>query len=188
MKRLFFILIFGFTALATSVSAQTVAFTNVNVVPMDRERVLTNQTVVIKNGLITEIGNAKNVKLPKDALRVDGTGKYLIPGLVDMHTHLLSDSDEFPDSIGPEERRVMVANGVTTVRFMIGTPELLTLRSRSAAEKAALVASFESRFGEALAAGRIRPIVDRVFPFDRAADAHRLMESSEHFGKIALRM
>ena len=53
-------------------------------------------------------------------------------GLVDMHTHLLSDSDEFPDSIGPHELRVMVANGVTTVRFMIGTPELLALRSRSA--------------------------------------------------------
>src|SRR5687767_6784984 len=52
--------------------------------------------------------------------------------MIDMHTHLLSDSDEFPDSIGPHELRVMVANGVTTVRFMIGTPELLALRSRSA--------------------------------------------------------
>jgi imidazolonepropionase-like amidohydrolase len=119
-------------ALAASVSAQTVAFTNVNVIPMDRERVLANQTVVVKNGLITDIGNTKKVKLPKDAVRIDGTGKYLIPGLVDMHTHLLSDSDEFPDSIGPDELRVMVANGVTTVRFMIGTTELLALRSRSA--------------------------------------------------------
>jgi imidazolonepropionase-like amidohydrolase len=91
-------------------------------IPMDRERVLANQTVVVKNGLIAEIGDAKKVKLPKDAVRVDGTGKYLIPGLVDMHTHLLSDSDEFPDSIGPHELRVMVANGVTTVRFMIGHP------------------------------------------------------------------
>src|SRR4029079_18933085 len=98
--------------LAATASAQTVAFTNVNVIPMDRERVLANQTVVIKNGLISEIGDAKRVKLPKDATRIDGTGKYLIPCLVDMHTHLLSDSDEFPDSIGPHEHRVMVANGV----------------------------------------------------------------------------
>jgi imidazolonepropionase-like amidohydrolase len=90
---------------------------------MDRERVVANQTVVIKNGLIVEIGDAKKVKLAKDAVRIDGTGKYLLPGLVDMHTHLLSDSDEFPDSIGPDELRVMVANGVTTVRFMIGTPK-----------------------------------------------------------------
>ena len=103
MKNFFFALILVTAALAASVSAQTVAFTNVNVIPMDRERVLANQTVVVKNGLIVEIGDTKKVKLPKDALRIDGTGKYLIPGLVDMHTHLLSDSDEFPDSIGPDE-------------------------------------------------------------------------------------
>ena len=132
MKELFFALVFGLAAIGAPASAQTVAFTNVSVIPMDRERVLANQTVVVKNGLITEIGTAKNVKLPKDAVRIDGTGKYLIPGLVDMHTHLLSDSNEFPDTIGPDELRVMVANGVTTVRFMIGTPELLALRSRSA--------------------------------------------------------
>jgi imidazolonepropionase-like amidohydrolase len=47
------------------------------------------------------------------------------PGLVDMHTHLLSDEDEYPGFDRPDELRVMVANGVTTVRFMIGTPELL---------------------------------------------------------------
>lgn len=131
MKGLFAV-IFVLAALATSAAAQTVAFTNVNVIPMDRERVLANQTVVIKNGLISQIGDAKKVKLPRDAARIDGTGKYLVPGLVDMHTHLLSDSNEYPDSIGPHELRVMVANGVTTVRFMIGTPELLALRSRSA--------------------------------------------------------
>lgn len=114
-----------------SVTAQTTAFVGVNVIPMDRERMLTNQTVVIRNGVIDAIGDAKKVKVPKDAVRVDGTGKYLIPGLVDMHTHLLSDG-EFPDSIAPDELRVMVANGVTTIRFMIGTPELLELRALSA--------------------------------------------------------
>ena len=100
MKKFFVTSIFLF-ALAAQASAQTVAFTNVNVIPMDRERVLANQTVVVRNGLIVEIGDAKKVKLPKDATRIDGAGKYLLPGLVDMHTHLLSDSDEFPDSIGP---------------------------------------------------------------------------------------
>ena len=131
MKTLLSALILVLTS-AASASAQTVAFTNVNVIPMDRERLIANQTVLIKNGLIAEIGDAKKVKLPKDTVRIDGTGKYLIPGLADMHAHLLSDSDEFPDSIGPDELRVMVANGVTTVRFMIGTPELLNLRRRSA--------------------------------------------------------
>jgi imidazolonepropionase-like amidohydrolase len=115
-----------------AVSAQTTAFVGVNVIPMDRERVLANQTVLVRNGMIAEIGDVNKVKVPKDAVRVDGAGKYLVPGLVDMHTHLLSDGDEYPDSIAPDELRVMVANGVTTIRFMIGTPELLALRARSA--------------------------------------------------------
>ncbi|MBX7055241.1 MAG: amidohydrolase family protein [Pyrinomonadaceae bacterium] len=116
----------------TAAIGQTTAFVGVNVIPMDRERVITNQTVVVRNGTIAQIGDAARVKVPADALTVDARGKYLIPGLVDMHTHLLSDSDEYPDSIAPDELRVMVANGVTTVRFMIGTPELLKLRKRSA--------------------------------------------------------
>lgn len=119
-------------ALSISAYCQTTAFISVNVIPMDRERMMTNQTVVVRNGVIAEIGDAKKVKVPKDAIHVDAAGKYLIPGLVDMHTHLLSDGDEFPDSIAEDELRVMVANGVTTVRFMIGTPELLVLRGRSA--------------------------------------------------------
>jgi imidazolonepropionase-like amidohydrolase len=129
MKKIFLILILVLFSL-TIVSAQTVAFTNVNVIPMDRERVLENQTVLVKNGVIAEIG--KNVKIPKDAVKIDGSGKYLIPGLVDMHTHLLSDGDEYPDSIAEDELKVMVANGVTTIRFMIGTPEQLILRAKSA--------------------------------------------------------
>lgn len=117
-----------------SIWTQTTAFVGVNVIPMDSERVLANQTVIVRNGTIAEIGDAAKVKVPKDAVTVDGKGKYLMPGLVDMHTHLLSDNDDYPDSIAPDELRVMVANGVTTVRFMIGTPELLKLRERSAAQ------------------------------------------------------
>src|SRR4030095_5263533 len=49
---------------------------------------------------------------------------------VHMHTHMLSD-DEFPDSLAEDELRIMVANGVTTIRFMIGTPEQLVLRARA---------------------------------------------------------
>lgn len=131
MKRIF-LLISLLLVFVPGLQAQTTAFVGVNVIPMDRERVITNQTVIVRNGFIAEIGNARKVKVPKDAVRVDAMGKFLIPGLVDMHTHLLSDSDEYPDSIGESELRVMVANGVTTVRFMIGTPELLALRTRSA--------------------------------------------------------
>lgn len=131
MRKFTLCLIVGLM-LAAAASAQTTAFINVNVVPMDRERVLQNQTVIVRNGTVAEIGDARKVKVPKDAIRIDAKGKYLIPGLVDMHTHLLSDGDEYPDSIAEDELKVMVANGVTTIRFMIGTPEQLILRQRSA--------------------------------------------------------
>jgi putative PIG3 family NAD(P)H quinone oxidoreductase len=62
-----------------------------------------------------------------------------------------------------------------------------TLRARPDAEKAALVRAFEARFGPDLASGRIGPVVDRVLPIERVAEAHRAMKASEHFGKIVLR-
>ena len=61
-----------------------------------------------------------------------------------------------------------------------------TLRTRSLAEKAALVAAFRARFGADLEAGRIRPVVDRVLRFSQAGDAHRLLQASDHFGKVVL--
>lgn len=61
-----------------------------------------------------------------------------------------------------------------------------TLRARPAADKARLVASLMERFGDAISSGAVRPIVDRVLPMEKAADAHRAMKASEHFGKILL--
>jgi putative PIG3 family NAD(P)H quinone oxidoreductase len=61
-----------------------------------------------------------------------------------------------------------------------------TLRTRSLEEKARLVAAFRARFGAELEAGRIRPVVDRQLSFSQAADAHRLLQASEHFGKVVL--
>jgi putative PIG3 family NAD(P)H quinone oxidoreductase len=62
-----------------------------------------------------------------------------------------------------------------------------TLRARSPAEKAAIVSGFVARFGADLAAGRIRAVVDRVLPLAQAADAHRVVKASEHFGKVVLK-
>lgn len=131
MIRFLILLVLASMAGVHTTSAQATAFVGVNVIPMDRERILANQTVIIRSGKIVEIGDAARVTVPKDAVRIDGQGKYLIPGLVDMHTHLMSD-DNFPDDLAPDELRIMVANGVTTCRFMIGTPEQLVLRTRSA--------------------------------------------------------
>jgi tumor protein p53-inducible protein 3 len=63
-----------------------------------------------------------------------------------------------------------------------------TLRGRPVAEKASIVRAFEARFREALHAGRLRPVVDRVLPLANAAEAHRIVQSSAHFGKVALQV
>jgi putative PIG3 family NAD(P)H quinone oxidoreductase len=63
-----------------------------------------------------------------------------------------------------------------------------TLRGRSIPEKGRIVDGFRQRFGEALAAHRLRAPIHRVLPLAEAAEAHRLMQSSEHFGKIVLRV
>ena len=61
-----------------------------------------------------------------------------------------------------------------------------TLRPRSVAEKAAIAAALEERVWPLLAAGRVRPVVHSTFPLLEASDAHRLMESSAHIGKVVL--
>ena len=102
-----------------------VVITNVSVLPMDRERVLTGQTVVIVQGLIAQLGPVDKIAIPAGARTIDGTGKYLIPGLVDVHVHLANNPEN-------EQRMVLklfVASGVTTVLNLRGTPQILELRS-----------------------------------------------------------
>ena len=61
-----------------------------------------------------------------------------------------------------------------------------TLRARPVKEKASIVAAFVARFGEELRAGRIRPVISAVMPLEKAAEAHRLLKESRHFGKVVL--
>jgi imidazolonepropionase-like amidohydrolase len=105
----------------------TFAITDVTVIPMAGDSVIPEATVVVRDGRIAAVGAAAEVRVPPGARRVDGRGKFLIPGLADMHTHLYSDGD-VPDSVARYELGVMVANGVTATRFMIGTREHFTLR------------------------------------------------------------
>ncbi len=111
--------------------AQVIAFTNVNVIPFDRERVLAAQTVIVRDGRIAEIGPAEKTKVPAGALQIDGRGKYLMPGLADMHVHLYPGAGA-PDDLASQQLQLFLANGVTTIRNMIGKPEHLVLRDRVA--------------------------------------------------------
>jgi len=63
-----------------------------------------------------------------------------------------------------------------------------TLRTRSAARKAEIVAGFRARFGRDFEAGRIRPVLHAVLPLAEAPEAHRILKASSHFGKVVLRI
>jgi NADPH:quinone reductase-like Zn-dependent oxidoreductase len=63
-----------------------------------------------------------------------------------------------------------------------------TLRTRTVEQKAQIAAAFLKRFGEGLDSGAIRPTIDCVLPIAQVAEAHRRMQASSHFGKIALRV
>jgi imidazolonepropionase-like amidohydrolase len=72
---------------APSGTGGATAFIDVSVVPMDTERVLRNQTVLVERGRITALGPVHTTPVPAGAVRVDGRGKYLMPGLAQMHFH-----------------------------------------------------------------------------------------------------
>ena len=95
-----------------------------------------------------------------------------------------------------------VEGRVVQIAFLAGTPKASanfaklmvkrlhhtgsTLRPRSNADKAAMVAAIEAKVMPLLREGRIKPLIDSTFPLEKAADAHRRMETSEHIGKIVL--
>jgi imidazolonepropionase-like amidohydrolase len=107
-----------------------VAFVNVTVVPMDRERTIPNTTVVVQGDRILTIGPVSDVTVPARAARVDGKGKFLIPGLAEMHAHI--PGGEAPDSVVERTLFLYVAGGITTIRGMLGHPRHLELRARAA--------------------------------------------------------
>ena len=112
---------------ASTQDDQSVAFADVNVIPMDTERVLEKYTVMVQDGVITEMGPSASVEIPQGARVLDGRGAYLLPGLTDFHIHLRS----------TDELISYLAYGVTTVVHLSGAqqgaPDLLRYRDQLAA-------------------------------------------------------
>jgi hypothetical protein len=92
---------------------EVTAFKNVNLLPMADERIVKNQTVLVKGTRILEIGPSNEVSIPENAIVVEGAGAYLMPGLADMHMHTRADwLSDYPVS----PLNLYLANGVTTIR------------------------------------------------------------------------
>jgi len=114
-------------------TAQLVIFQNVNVIPMTGEgEVLENQIVSIEKGKITNIIDAASVRLNfPEAQIIDGTGKYLLPGLAEMHAHIPTPQNG-SDSLVRETLFLYLSQGVTTIRGMLGDPYHLQLKEQVA--------------------------------------------------------
>jgi amidohydrolase family protein len=108
----------------------TTVFVGVNVIPMDRETILRDHTVVVREGRITAIGGSANTEVPAGAVKVDGAGKYLMPALAEMHAHI--PGGKAPDTVVERVLFLYAANGVGTIRGMLGDPRHLTYRERAA--------------------------------------------------------
>jgi imidazolonepropionase-like amidohydrolase len=104
-----------------------IVFRSVNVIPMDEEQVIESQDVVIKNGIITAIGSSGKLKYGKNAQVIDAKGKFLMPGLAEMHAHVPPADDLEPMK---EVLMLFACNGVTTIRGMLGHPRHIELRSK----------------------------------------------------------
>jgi imidazolonepropionase-like amidohydrolase len=112
---------------AAPARSDAVAFVNVTVVPMDRERVLEDQTVIVRDGRISAVSPSQAADVPESAQRIDGRGKYLMPGLAEMHGHVPGpDKEDYARDV----LFLYVSNGVTTVRNMAGDPWHIDLRRR----------------------------------------------------------
>lgn len=116
--------------LAAQSPAPAIAITGVNVIPMDRERVLEAHTVVVSDGRLRAVGPAADVKVPERATVVDGRGKWLLPGLAEMHAHIPPGNATLADMERMLELNLL--NGITVVRGMLGDPRHLELRARAA--------------------------------------------------------
>jgi imidazolonepropionase-like amidohydrolase len=115
-------------AVASLAQPFPVVFKDVNLVAMTSPKVAKKMTVVVQNGTIQEIFSSGSRKLPENATIVDGTGKYLMPGLAEMHGHI--PPGNAPGGLVNDVLFLYLANGITTVRGMLGQPGQLDLRAQ----------------------------------------------------------
>src|SRR5262245_58743633 len=105
----------------------TIAIVGATVIPMDSERVLPNRTVLVRDGRIIAVAIPDSMTIPPGALVIDGQGRYLLPGLADMHVHINPGIGARPDF---GDAPLFLANGVTTVLNLSGDSTMLAIRAR----------------------------------------------------------
>lgn len=107
-------------AAQTPPAPPTTAFVGVDVLPMTSDAVESDWTVVVEDGAIAQAGPANQVTVPENAVVVAGAGRYLMPGLAEMHAHV-PPGDDPPREAVEDILFLYVANGITTIRGMLGS-------------------------------------------------------------------
>jgi imidazolonepropionase-like amidohydrolase len=108
----------------------TLAVVGVTVLPMTTGTdALRDQTVLVDGERIVAVGPSASTPVPEGATRVEGRGRWLMPGLVDMHLHLQPGTGQAQDAAG-RQLRLLLVNGVTTARALGAAPTGLELRAR----------------------------------------------------------
>ena len=108
---------------------QQIAIVGVNVLPMSGAERLADQTVLVDGDRIAVVGNRSSVRVPAGYTIIEGRGRTVMPGLVDMHMHLSPE----PGAPGDSTARALalsLANGVTTGRVMLGQPSHPSVRAK----------------------------------------------------------
>ncbi|WOH36512.1 amidohydrolase family protein [Thalassotalea fonticola] len=134
---MFKILMFSTLMLASTISlkafAQTIALTNINVLDVATLEIVKNQTVVIEDNKIKLVTSKRKPKLSQDAISIDMSGKYIMPGLIDTHVHHGTEPDAGDnDKITRMRLRNLLRGGVTSVRDMGGDVRALSSLKRRA--------------------------------------------------------
>jgi imidazolonepropionase-like amidohydrolase len=122
-------LILAFTLLGGCCWSQSLAIQNVTVIDATGRGPEPDTTVIVNGDRIVAIGPSRKIHIPGKAIVVDGTGKFLIPGLWDMHVHGASDAR------APWSHLLFLANGVVGVRDMSGPPDAHAWRAAQAANE-----------------------------------------------------
>lgn len=136
MKNLFILFLLGSAAIANTLQSNqpkqdtqirqeiereiSLAIDNITIIDPTAESSekahITNQTILIAGNRIEKVGAVASTTIPQDVLRIDGRGKYILPGFWDMHVHFNRDRDTQLKVMAP----LMIANGITSARDMLG--------------------------------------------------------------------
>lgn len=148
---------------------------HVTVIHTDTGKETRNQTLVISGDRISEVKDSTKVKPAAGAKVVDGTGKYLIPGLWDMHVHRAEYESTYP---------MYLVNGVTGVREMAGPFDANKFRSDLAAKKLNAPHFF---FANPIVDG-IPPRVSDQIVVKNAEEARKVVQEEKRAGRTSLKL